>query len=73
MQNLKTECASDVKRTVQLDDVISFFKTIPMARVQHKLPPDAHWGVFHPGSRALLLWDAFIRTVALYFFWYDPT
>ena len=69
MQKLKREFAQGVKRTVEMDDVIAFFQTISGTRVQHRLPPDAHWGVCHPKSRALLVWDIIIRTVSVYFFW----
>eukprot|EP00892_Ulva_mutabilis_P004253 jgi/Ulvmu1/219/UM001_0223.1 len=72
VENLKTECAQDPGRGVCLDDVVTFFQTIPMTTVQHKLPHDAHWGVCHPRSRLLLAWDVMIRIVALYFFWDVP-
>lgn len=70
LQNLRMECIVDPLRTVRLEDFVAFFDTVSSTHAVAKLPPDAGWRVCHPDSRALWLWDAIIRMVALYFFWF---
>ena len=37
--------------------------------VNHDMPHDCFWAVFHPLSPKLWLWDHIIRAVAVYFCW----